>query len=363
MQHETARGARGARNRSIRTGLVGCGHMGTRHLDCLRRVPGVVVTGLCDSDPRLAAAAAAAHPGGAPYPGIEAMLAADPPDVVHIVTPPASHHALARKALEAGCHVLVEKPMALNAREADDMVEAAGRGGARLCVAHNFLFEPAVRRARAMCERGALGTLTAVEIYWRVLRGAVDERTPAWIHELPGGVFQEVAPHAFYLMHSLLDAPRVAAVSAKATGTANGGPDELRVLFESATAVGSVAISQRSEPHLVTLRIHGTRASVLVDLTTNVLVRLRKLGLGRVAKVGAALDRSAQYLFGTGVAAARTLVGRSPTGRQTLIRSFYDSLRAEVAPPVTAEDGRAVVASLDEVWRRLDLSRAAERAT
>lgn len=335
--------------------------MGTRHLDCLRRVPGVVVTGLCDSDRQVAARAASTRPGSVPYPGLAAMLSADPPDVVHIVTPPRSHHVLAKEALEAGCHVLVEKPMALNAREADGMIEAAGRSGASLSVVHNFLFEDAVRRARAFCTRGALGSITAVEIYWRVLRGAVDERTPAWIHDLPGGVFQEVAPHAFYLLNSLLHAPRVTAVSAKATGTATGGADELRVLFESAAALGTVAISLRSEPHLVTLRIHGTRGSLLVDLTTNVVVKLRKLGLGRVAKIGAALDWSAQYLLGTAVSAGRTLLGRLPTGRQTLIRSFYDSLRAGAPPPVTAEDGRAVVALLDEVWDRLDVLGASER--
>lgn len=340
--------------------MVGCGHMGTRHLDCLRRVPGVVVTGLCDSDRQAAARAAAVWPGSVPYPGLDAMLSADPPDVVHIVTPPASHHTLAREALQAGCHVLVEKPMALNAREADGMIEAADQTGACLSVVHNFLFEHAVRRARALHTRGALGSLTAVEIYWRVLRGAVDERTPAWIHDLPGGVFQEVAPHAFYLLNSLLETPRITAVSAKATGTATGGTDELRVLFDSATAVGSVAISLRSEPHLVTLRIHGTRASLLVDLTTNVVVRLRKFGLGRVAKIGAALDWSGQYLLGTALTAGRTLLGRLPTGRERLIRSFYDSLRAGTPPPVTAEDGRAVVALLDEVWDRLDLCGAEE---
>lgn len=309
------------------------------------------MTGVCDRDAGAAERAAARAGGCAPYTELDAMLADARPDVVHIATPPATHHRLALAVLAAGRHALVEKPLAMTVRQADEMIEAARRAGVRLCVVHNFLFEAGVRRARQLVDAGRLGRLTAVEVFWRVLRGSPAGPRPAWIDELPGGVFQEVAPHAVYLADAFLEGPRVAAVLVRpTTGAIDGEADELRVLLDSESAVGSLAVSVASEPHVVNLRLHGTRRSLAVDLTTSAVVRLRKAGVGNAAKVAAAVDWSLQYLAGTAANASRALVGALPTGRETLIRDFYGSLRDGTAAPVTAEAGRRVVALLDQVW-------------
>ena len=179
-------------------------------------------------------------------------------------------------------------------------------------------------------------------------------RTSGWIHELVGGVFQEVAPHPFYLQLEFLDAPRVYSVLAATVGAEPGiSPDELRVQFEGRAGLGSVAISVHSDPHLAFMRIHGTRQTLCVDFTTNTLVKLKKTGIGRLPKLRMNIEHGAQLCLQTTANALKILSGRMAFGHATLIRRFYDSLRSGSPPPVTAEQGRAVVALLDETWSAL----------
>ena len=337
----------------MKAGIVGCGHISGKHLAALRKLPGVEVAGVCDRDPALARRAALEAGGSQAYGDPGQLLTEAKPNVVHILTPPQSHRELAIAAMQAGCHVLVEKPMALTAEHAEQMAEVARREGVSLCVCHNFLFEPCVLRARELVASGAVGDVVSVDIYWRILRERV--RASKWIHELPGGVFQEVAPHAFYLQLEFLDAPRVHSVLAKTVGSELGGsPDELRVQLEGASGLGSVAISVHSEPHLAFMRIHGIRQSLWVDFTTNTVVTLKKTGVGRLSKLRMNFDHGAQLWLQTTTNALKILSGRMAFGHATLIRQFYDSLRSGGAPPVTAENGRAVVALLDQTWSALN---------
>jgi len=336
----------------MKAGIVGCGHVSRKHLAVLRKLRGVEVVGVCDRDSAPARRAALDAAGSQAYGDLAQLLTEAKPDVVHILTPPQSHHELAIQAMQAGCHVLVEKPMALTVEEAERMAEVARREGVSLCVCHNFLFEPCVLRARELVASGAVGDVVSVDIYWRMIRERV--RASRWIHELPGGVFQEVAPHPFYLQLEFLDAPRVYSVLATTVGGELGvSPDELRVQLEGTSGLGSVAISVHSDPHLAFMRIHGTRVALWVDFTTNTLVKLQKSGIGRLSKLRMNFDHGAQLWLQTTANALKILSGRMAFGHATLIRRFYASLRSGSAPPVTAEQGQAVVALLDQTWSAL----------
>ena len=131
------------------------------------------------------------------------------------------------------------------------------------------------------------------------------------------------------------------------------GPDELHVLLEGDEALGSVAISVHAEPHQVSARINGTEMSLVLDLTTNVLVKLRARGTGRVVKVVRGVDQSCQLMAGTLGNAIRTICGRMRFGHETLIRAFYGNLRRGQAPPVDGAQGRLVVALLEEITAAL----------
>lgn len=150
----------------MKVGLVGCGFICHQHLRALRRLPAVDVIGLCDRQLQLAQSVADTYGVSQAYESMNHLLEAARVDALHILTPPQSHCRLAVQALEPGCHVLVEKPMAMNEADAEEMCEASRRTGRRLGVAHNYLFVPALLDARAVIERGSLGEVISADIYW-----------------------------------------------------------------------------------------------------------------------------------------------------------------------------------------------------
>src|SRR5712691_4734872 len=83
----------------------------------------------------------------------------DAVDAVVIATPPGTHHALARQALERGKHVLVEKPMTRTVAEAEDLAELADKSGLVLMVDHTFIYTGAVRKMEEIVGNGELGEL------------------------------------------------------------------------------------------------------------------------------------------------------------------------------------------------------------
>jgi len=153
--------------------IVGCGGMGTRHLygvkehaataGALRGVPAFRVAALCDPNERnanLLAETAAAELGTRPrvYPTLDALLEESPEvAAVDITTEPHLHHVLVCRALDAGKHVLVEKPLALTVTGCNQMIDAAARAGRVLAVAENYRRDPLVRLTRALLDAGAVG--------------------------------------------------------------------------------------------------------------------------------------------------------------------------------------------------------------
>src|SRR6266581_9124598 len=95
---------------NYRVVLVGAGNISEFHVQALRRLPNVTLVGVTDLDPCRAHALAERFRLPGAYPSLDALVEAGL-DVVHVLTPPSSHSAVALRALELGCHVLVEKPL------------------------------------------------------------------------------------------------------------------------------------------------------------------------------------------------------------------------------------------------------------
>ncbi len=136
----------------LRAGVAGAGFIGAVHVDALRRL-GVEVLGVVDSTPERARAK-----GIAPaYESFEALLDDDRVDVVHLATPNHLHYPLAKQALEAGKHVVCEKPLAVTSEQSAELVELAGRSGLVHCTNFNLRFYPLVQEARERVRAGEVG--------------------------------------------------------------------------------------------------------------------------------------------------------------------------------------------------------------
>ncbi|HSG64210.1 MAG TPA: Gfo/Idh/MocA family oxidoreductase [Gammaproteobacteria bacterium] len=337
----------------MRVGVVGCGFICHEHLRVLRRLRDVEIVGVCDRQPELAASVAKAYGAPRAFDDPSRFLAEARPDVVHVLTPPQSHRELAAQALQAGCHVLVEKPMATSVDDAQAMLRTARDTGRHLGVCHNFRFVPAFLRAQQVLESGALGSLLSAEVYWRMSSHGPEKRAQAqqWMHALPGGVFHEVLPHLLYTLGAVMG--RLRLVSAVSDAATRDDPSELRALFLTPSGPAALGLSLQSTPVQKFVRVYGSRASLHIDLATSALIRLRAPADSIVTRAWANLDQSAQLAAGTLANAVKMIVGRLPRGHETLLRRFYERLRRGEPPPVSADEGLATVAALEDLCNAL----------
>jgi predicted dehydrogenase len=152
----------------LRAGVVGTGFIGVVHVDALRRL-GVQIAGVVGSTPERARAKSLAPA----YESYQALLDDDSVDVVHLTTPNHMHYRQVKQAIDAGKHVVCEKPLALTAEQSGELVELAERAGIVHCTNFNIRFYPMVQEARARTQGGELGTV------WAVHGGYLQD----WLHE------------------------------------------------------------------------------------------------------------------------------------------------------------------------------------
>lgn len=221
----------------IRLGVIGCGGFGLFALQQFTQVPGVEFVGMAGTH-RPASLAAAARFGVANVDDLAAFLGRDDMDLVYIATPPFLHHDQARAALEAGKHVIVEKPLAMTVAQADALI-AVAKDRDRLLVAnlmqrYNPLFD-AVRR------------LVAARVLGEPLHGsfennASDENLAPdhwfWDRRASGGIFVEHGVHFFDLFAGWLGPGQVEAAQVGVrSGTAIEEHVHCTVRYGAATLV------------------------------------------------------------------------------------------------------------------------------
>lgn len=147
--------------KKINAAIVGTGFIGPAHLEALRRIPNVEVTSLVEVNQELAdqKAALLGIPNAYTF---ENMLKDEDIEVVHICTPNFLHFRQAKAVLEAGKHVVCEKPLAVKIEEAEELVSLASQKGLVNAVHFNLRYYPVVRQMKSMRESGELGDVYAV---------------------------------------------------------------------------------------------------------------------------------------------------------------------------------------------------------
>ncbi len=147
----------------IRIGIVGYGYWGPKLFRNFQNSPHFEVVGVADRAEDVRTRLRACFSNIEVYEDAIDLIEGGRVDAVAIATPVATHHAIAARALDAGLHVWVEKPMAASAAEAEDLVARARRARRVLLVDHVFLFCGAVRAIKRLMAEGALGRITYVD--------------------------------------------------------------------------------------------------------------------------------------------------------------------------------------------------------
>ncbi|HWZ32836.1 MAG TPA: Gfo/Idh/MocA family oxidoreductase [Bryobacteraceae bacterium] len=148
--------------KTIKVGMLGTGFMGKVHTEALRRLGNVEVAAVAGSSQAVAEKFATSYyvPKAS---GDWRALVDDPHiDAVHVCTPNVLHYPMVQAAIDAGKHILCEKPLTMTAAEARDLVASAARKKVANCVNHNLRFYPVVQQVRSMIAAGELGEILVV---------------------------------------------------------------------------------------------------------------------------------------------------------------------------------------------------------
>jgi predicted dehydrogenase len=148
---------------TTRTAILGTGFMGRVHLEAVRRLEFVEAAAIAGRNLEAAQRLGTGFSVATITTDYRDILRDPTIDAVHICTPNAQHFPMAKDALEAGKHVLCEKPLALNVEQARELVSLAMRHSARNCICHNIRFYPMVQQMRSLCEAGDLGEILVVQ--------------------------------------------------------------------------------------------------------------------------------------------------------------------------------------------------------
>jgi predicted dehydrogenase len=141
----------------IRFGVVGLGYWGPNLARNFDRLPGAELAYACDLDKGNLDKARAQFPGATVTDDLDALLVDASLDAVVVATSVPTHYALGKRVLEAGKHAFIEKPMALKAADAEDLVATAAAHGKLIMVGHLLEYHPGVRKVKELLEAGELG--------------------------------------------------------------------------------------------------------------------------------------------------------------------------------------------------------------
>jgi predicted dehydrogenase len=345
----------------LKIGVIGGGHIvDHRHLPVFKKLADVEVEAICDKQESIAKKTAEKFGIKRYYSDLSDMLKKEKLDIVDVCTPPKTHLALATEALEAGCNVLAEKPLAMNVNDVNEMYKLAQANNVKLCVVHQNLFNPAVQKARRLVNDGTLGEIISADVGTFVRRdNYMCLNGKHWCHTLPGGIFFEILPHPVYLLQLF---SRNAVPSSVVTGKLSGFSwmkvDELKVLIKAEKNVGSIVASCNSPYHGDSLNIMGTKLGIQVDLWGRSVIKYKPRTEDPVS-VGKANLSLASQLFGL-LGANLTNMSRAVFGGVKVSAHYYfllefvKSIINGSPPPVSPEEAKENVKIVENICNQID---------
>jgi predicted dehydrogenase len=355
---------------TLKVAIVGCGKIADGHVEEIHKLPALGrVVACCDREALLAEQLAGRYRIPRHYADFAALLERERPDVVHVCTPPGSHVALARAAIDAGCHVYVEKPFALTPGDARDLLAHATARGRKVTVGYASYFDPPALAMRQLIAEGVLGEPVHVEsFYGYTLSSAFGQALLAdpahWVHDLPGKLFHNIIDHVInkIVEHIPDETPTVRALALARRHERFGDRrdrlmDELRVIIAGERTTAYATFSSNARPAGQFVKVYGTKNTLLVDYVA------RTVTVEQSATLPSAIGRlvpafaQARELLREG---ARNAVRFARAdfhfwaGLQTLITRFYRAILDDTPPPYPYRDIVRVAQVMDTIFKQVE---------
>jgi len=353
---------------SLKVAIVGCGKIADGHLGEIQKMDDAHVVSVCDLEKLMAEQLAVRFNVPSYYDDLSVMLESENPDVVHLTTPPQSHLKLAKQAIDAGCHVYVEKPFTMDTKEAKELVAYAVAAGKKVTVGHSFHFDPAALAMRRLVDDGVLGDTVHVESYFGYnLSGPFGAAILAdgshWVHGLPGKLFHNNIDHMLNKILEFIPDPQPAIDAFAFTRRDESFGDvrdelydELRLVVRGERTTGYGTFTSHVSPVAHFARVYGTKAIIHVDYIT------RSVTVERGARLPSAIGRLVPA-FGSGWAHNKEGLknvfrfARSDyhffAGMNYLITAFYRSIVDDTDPPIAYDEIIRTTSLMDEIFAQI----------
>lgn len=306
---------------AVDVGVIGVGSMGQNHARVYHQLPGANLVGVADADVDRAAAVAARHETNQ----LDVGELLDTVDAVSVVVPTAHHYEVARRCLERGVDILVEKPFVLEVSEGHELDRLAHRDGLVLQVGHIERFNPAVRAMFDVVEASDVIATTAHRL------GPPVERT------IDDGVIMDLMVHDLDIILALLDS---SPVSIDAVRTQGGQYATAQLTFPD-EIIASFAASRVTQRRIRQLDITAVDCQIAVDYLDQSVHIHRRSQPEYTRDDGSLRYRNESVI-------ERPMVERGEPLKAEL-ESFLEAVRNRDTPVVTGEDGIRIV----ELARRI----------
>jgi predicted dehydrogenase len=334
----------------LNVSLIGCGGIANLHMEVLNRIENVKVVALCDLN--LERAKAIAHRFGVKktYTDYNELLRLEKLDLVDICTPVSTHARIACDVAKVVPAIFVEKPMAINLHECDEMIQTMKKYGAKLCVGHNQLFLSSIQKAKSMVDAGEIDLLsfkTSLRENFELLKSY--ELLADWmVTPSQRGIIWESCCHLAYLqLHFLSDIEEVYAVGGK---TKYPVYDNFAVLLRTASdRFGQIELSwlpRETEIVYEILDSQGKRLKIFRDFDwaheNSALppYTIRGVVSSFAADESRVLRKWLQFV-------SKYIHNRKILPHMRLMSSFISSVQNNLPPPITPEAGRNTIHLLE----------------
>lgn len=365
-------------DRKYEVGFLGTGYIADWHASALRAVRGARLASACDRDEGRARALASRYGGARVYTSLAEMLAGPRLDAIHVLLPPEAHADAATQIIDAGVHVLLEKPMVTRADDADALIERARARGVAVGVGHNFLFAPAYEQLRDDLRSGRIGRPLEVSIAWnkplpQLQVGPFD----LWMLREPGNILLEVGPHSLAHLLDLVGPIELLGVHATNAVDLPGGHRffrRWRVEAGGGPVAASLGFSFAPGFSEHTIHVRGSLSAATVDFERDTYVLHRHTPYGMdfdryhmtVGEAGS-MKRQARATIRRAVLSKVTKAPGTPYGRgiARALQAFYAGLASPstLDRRLSPELGRDVVRACAGIIEKAGVGAGHEAST
>jgi len=360
-----------ATDTKMKFAIVGLGWVARNlHARALKRVPGAVLVGGCDAAADVRESWEK-ETGTKAFESLDELIDGTRPDVVIVATPPASHAELCVQVLEAGIHVVCEKPFVSTLDEADHVLAVAEAAGRQVMVNHPFREKPVFKALKERIDSGEAGRLVFCQI-WQLMDIAPWEEPVAWRRAMPNrGLFEGGIHLVDLLLHLYGTLPSgVYARYSSGFHEVDGDAVHLVTMDFPDGRLAQITIDRLCPggTRYVEVRADCEDASLRASLGGRAVVQL---GKKRAESTGIRLDLTAEGLAWEERGLKRKHLARNPRdsvmlATASLLGGGVRALNAGQTPPSSGREARGVLAVIDAAYRsastgtRVELGRDAQ---